>query len=50
MGKIIDKTITKIVTEEGITHFRRVTKESMQKGKYRKTIDKIESDQTYQTL
>lgn len=26
MGKIIDKTITKIVTEEGISLFRRVTK------------------------
>ena len=25
MGKIIDKTITKIVTEEGISLFRRVT-------------------------
>ena len=26
MGKIIDKTITKIVTDEGIILFRRVTK------------------------
>ncbi len=26
MGKIINKTITKIVTEEGISLFRRVTK------------------------
>ena len=35
MGKIIDKTITKIVTEEGISLFRRVTKVLMPNGKYR---------------
>ena len=35
MGKIIDKTVTKIVTEEGISLFRRVTKVLMPNGKYR---------------
>ena len=39
MGKIIDKTITKIVTDEGITLFRRVTKVLMPNGKYRYPID-----------
>ena len=39
MGKIIDKTITKIVTEEGISLFRRVTKVLMPNGKYRYPVD-----------
>ncbi len=39
MGKIIDKTITKIVTDEGISLFRRVTKVLMPNGKYRYPVD-----------
>ena len=39
MGKIINKTITKIVTEEGISLFRRVTKVLMPNGKYRYPVD-----------
>ena len=39
MGKIIDKTVTKIVTEEGISLFRRVTKVLMPNGKYRYPVD-----------
>ena len=39
MGKIIDKTITKIVTEECISLFRRVTKVLMPNGKYRYPVD-----------
>ena len=38
MGKIIDKTVTKIVTEEGIS-LRRVTKVLMPNGKYRYPVD-----------
>ena len=37
MGRIIDKTITKIVTEEGISLF--VTKVLMPNGKYRYPVD-----------
>ena len=39
MGKIINKTITKIVTEEGISLFRRVAKVLMPNGKYRYPVD-----------
>ena len=39
MGKIIDRTITKIVTDEGIALFRRVTKVLMPNGKYRYPVD-----------
>lgn len=40
MGKIINKTITKIVTEEGISLFRRVTKIFlMPNGKYCYPVD-----------
>lgn len=39
MGKIIDKTITKIVTVEGVSLFRRVTKVLMPNGKYRYPVD-----------
>ena len=42
MGKIIDKTITKIVTEEGIFLFRRVTKVLMPNGKYRYPVDYVD--------
>lgn len=35
MGKIIDKAIRKIVTEEGLSLFCRVTKVLMPNGKYR---------------
>lgn len=39
MGKIIDRTITKIVADEGIALFRRVTKVLMPNGRYRYPVD-----------
>lgn len=39
MGKIIDYKITKIVTDEGVALFRRVTKVLMPNGKYRYPVD-----------
>lgn len=39
MRKVISKTITKIVTDEGITLFRRVTKVLMPNGKFRYPVD-----------
>jgi len=39
MGKIISKTITRVVTDEGIALFRRVTKVLMPNGKYRYPVD-----------
>lgn len=39
MGKIIDRTITKVVTDEGIVLFRRVTKVLMPNGKCRYPVD-----------
>lgn len=39
MGKIINKTITKIVTDEGILLFRRVTTVLMPNGKCRYPVD-----------
>lgn len=39
MGKIIDRTITKIVTDEGVALFRRVTKVLMPNGRYRYPVD-----------
>jgi len=47
MGKIIDKTITKIVTEEGISLFRRVTKVLMPNGKYRYPVDYFDATRNY---
>ena len=44
MGKIINKTITKIVTEEGISLFRRVTKVLMPNGKYRYPVDYFDEE------
>lgn len=39
MGKIINRTITKIVTDEGVALFRRVTTVLMPNGKYRYPVD-----------
>lgn len=39
MGKIIEKKITRIVTDEGVALFRRVTKVLMPNGKYRYPVD-----------
>ena len=39
MGKIVDRTITKIVTDEGMVLFRRVTTVLMLNGKYRYPVD-----------
>lgn len=39
MGQIIDRTITKIVTDEGIALFRRVTTVLMPNGKCRYPVD-----------
>ena len=39
MGKIIDRTVTKIVTDEGIALFRRVTTVLMPNGKCRYPVD-----------
>lgn len=39
MGKIVDKKITKIVTDEGAALFRRVTTVLMPNGKYRYPVD-----------
>lgn len=39
MGKIVDVSITKIVTDEGVALFRRVTKVLMPNGRYRYPVD-----------
>ncbi len=39
MGKIIDRTITKVVTDEGVALFRRVTTILMPNGNYRYPVD-----------
>lgn len=39
MGRIVDVSITKIVTDEGVALFRRVTKVLMPNGRYRYPVD-----------
>ena len=45
MGKIVDVSITKIVTDEGVALFRRVTKVLMPNGRYRYPVDYFDATQ-----